>query len=240
MRTIICKRCGAQFDAKTYDITVCPACRDAATHQKRIRERTCRSCGAVFLGGPHAWYCMECRDERQRERAAKYRKNGFNRRLGDIDNCVRCGAEYVITSGLQKYCPSCSKPGIFESMQPRKNEYQREYNRKRRAEEGSREKVCVVCGKHFSAASPTVTCSPECAKIRKRTRTNEMLIRQGRRKLAADEVYDSGLPKSGIPGVTYIRKTGHWQASYKGHYIGVYADVDTAAQAINDYKKDKE
>lgn len=49
------------------------------------------------------------------------------------------------------------------------------------------------------------------------------------------ETNKSELPKSGITGVT-ARKNGSWQACYKTHYIGVYATVEEAAAAIEEYK----
>lgn len=74
-----------------------------------IYDRECRVCGKSFKGGPRAWYCPECRKERGRERSAKYRKNGYNRQIGSVDVCKNCGKEYVINSGLQKYCPDCQE-----------------------------------------------------------------------------------------------------------------------------------
>lgn len=72
-----------------------------------IYERICRTCGRNFKGGPRAWYCPECREERKKERAAKYRKGKPKRPLGSKDFCQNCGKEYTVESGLQKYCPEC-------------------------------------------------------------------------------------------------------------------------------------
>lgn len=33
-----------------------------------IYDRTCIRCSRSFQGGPRAWYCPDCRKERQRER----------------------------------------------------------------------------------------------------------------------------------------------------------------------------
>ena len=73
-----------------------------------IYKRVCRECGREFEGGPRAWYCPECRYYRARERAAKYRKNHFKRKIGSKDVCERCGKEYTVNSGLQRYCPKCA------------------------------------------------------------------------------------------------------------------------------------
>ena len=32
-----------------------------------IKDRVCRQCGAVFQGGPRAWYCPECAYDAVRE-----------------------------------------------------------------------------------------------------------------------------------------------------------------------------
>ena len=31
-----------------------------------------------------------------------------------MDNCVRCGGEYVVNSARQKYCPDCSHQAVRE------------------------------------------------------------------------------------------------------------------------------
>ena len=82
-----------------------------------IRGRVCRQCAKSFRGGPRAWYCPDCRLERQRmhDREAKERKKkGLARKLGSIDICERCGKEYTVTAGLQKYCPDCAPEAIAE------------------------------------------------------------------------------------------------------------------------------
>lgn len=74
-----------------------------------IYKRKCQECGKEFDGGPRAWYCPDCREIRRIERERKYHIYGNNRKLGDIDYCQNCGKEYIICSGLQKYCPACKK-----------------------------------------------------------------------------------------------------------------------------------
>lgn len=80
---------------------------------KNMYNRTCKECGRIFIGGPRAWYCPDCREIRRIERERKYRIYGNNRKLGDIDYCQNCGKEYIICSGLQKYCPACKVDAIF-------------------------------------------------------------------------------------------------------------------------------
>lgn len=85
-----------------------------------VRPRICRQCGATFDGGPRAWYCPACRELRKREALTKYRKKGrkADRPLGSVDKCVRCGAEYVVKSARQKYCPDCAYEGVREADRP--------------------------------------------------------------------------------------------------------------------------
>ncbi len=70
-------------------------------------NRVCRACGVIFSGGPRAWYCPDCRLERQRERGRYYSAHGYSRHIGDTDVCENCGAKYTVESGQQKYCKNC-------------------------------------------------------------------------------------------------------------------------------------
>lgn len=72
-----------------------------------IYDRFCRTCSMSFKGGPRAWYCPDCRKERLKERKAKYNRGEFKRHLGEKDICKNCGKEYIVESGMQKYCPDC-------------------------------------------------------------------------------------------------------------------------------------
>lgn len=72
-----------------------------------IYDRICRTCGVSFRGGPRAWYCPDCRRERERERKKHYNSSGFARHIGQIDICLNCGKEYTVDGGGQKYCPDC-------------------------------------------------------------------------------------------------------------------------------------
>ena len=98
-------------------------------------------------------------------------------------------------------------------------------------------KVCIVCGNVFDADTPTVTCSPSCAEKLRKQRQEEADIRRGKRKSPVGVKYDSGLPKSGISGIT-ARRNGKWQASYKGRYIGIYEDIQAASAAMEKYKEE--
>lgn len=76
-----------------------------------------------------------------------------------------CGGEYVIQSGLQKYCPKCAPDAVREIDRAQSKNWNtaHDYYIKRRKKSRSGVKVCVVCGREIVPGTPTVTCSPECA-----------------------------------------------------------------------------
>lgn len=74
--------------------------------------RVCRECGATFSGGPRAWYCPACREERKKihDRDFKQRKRaGVVVPIGEAIRCEICGKEIVKNSGMQRYCDECAK-----------------------------------------------------------------------------------------------------------------------------------
>ena len=78
-----------------------------------------------------------------------------------------------------------------------------------------RKRICKNCGAVFGVPTgKTAYLCEECAKI------------------PADQRYDSGIPKSGIVGVTWKSNNKKWQATYRGKYIGLYNTVDEAEKAI--------
>lgn len=97
--------------------------------------------------------------------------------------------------------------------------------------------VCIVCGKIFDPSTPTVTCSPECERKFRQINQRKSDFKRGRRKTPIEQTYNSGLPKSGITGVTY-RRNGKWQAAYKKHYIGVFDTIEDANNALEQYKRE--
>lgn len=98
--------------------------------------------------------------------------------------------------------------------------------------------ICAICGREYEKQTNQVTCSPECERELRRRRQNRADIKRGKRKIPEDQRYNSGLPKSGIVGVTYHKQSGKWQAQYKGKYIGLYDDVGQASEAIEKHKGD--
>ena len=162
-----CLGCGAVFEGRP-DSTLCPACAKKSKDSIHWRMRTCRECGSSFLGGPRAWYCPSCRAERKRAQAKAYKKHGPARPLGSTDICPICGREYIVTGGLQKYCPDCAPAAIAAVDREQSRRWNREHidlTAQREARQAATAEIpCVICGKTFrpNGGSP-VTCSPACA-----------------------------------------------------------------------------
>ena len=165
-----CAECGQIYTPVVKDPSLsylCPTCaskrRDNAVYQDKI----CEKCGKPFVGFPSSKYCDRCVCYAKADAKKRYQTNKDNRRpLGTIDTCQRCGKEYVVKGGLQKYCPDCAKQANLEKQRERKKS-QRE--RKKRAEakklaSQNRIKVCVYCGKEFNNSVSGNLCSEECRK----------------------------------------------------------------------------
>ena len=117
--------------------------------QKNIFDRQCRECGNTFKGGPRAWYCPNCREDRMRAQNRDYKerkKAGYVVPLGSVIKCKLCGADTVKNSGLQDYCDVCAKKHLkyVDNKQPQdwkrnnKDKYlkeKRDFDKRRRAEQ---------------------------------------------------------------------------------------------------------
>lgn len=139
---------------------------------KNLYKRMCRQCGSEFLGGPRAWYCLKCRKERERERRRKYNRSGFQRKIGSLDICVRCGKEYIVKCGAQKYCSNCAP--IVHAEQDRiqgmewYHNHSKEINPIRNESRRKKVQICVICGEEFPCdGTRRNACSTECRKKQK-------------------------------------------------------------------------
>lgn len=162
-----------------------------------IAPRTCRECGAIFDGGPRAWYCPECREMRkklQKDRYNERRKRGLSLSLGEsVGRCEVCGKEFIYASARQRYCSECAK-GAWKASDRRQGreyyhaknteEYRAERSRHRREVYASRQrKTCKVCGMEIPLGSYRKRyCSEECTKISQRYQEMESKLRAGKRK----------------------------------------------------------
>lgn len=170
MRLKSCKRCGKAFETDRQGVYLCSDCAAAAKRASVYRERICTDCGTAFWGYPKSKRCPDCQAEidRIRDRAQKHR--GPARPLGSTDVCARCGREYVVMSGLQRYCKDCAPNAVRDNINVHKRQYMADNAQQdaaRKAANRSSNKICVICGKVFDADTATVTCSPECAAIRR-------------------------------------------------------------------------
>lgn len=236
----ICKNCGKAFEVPTRkESYLCEECAKKSKSNSVIRERTCKICGASFMGYPRSFFCLECSAERKKQQKKIYNRRQPARPLGSTDICESCGKQYIVNSGRQKYCPECAKEQVEKNIRAHKREYMADNSEKsRELKKDTRGKryICQICGKEYEKHTSASTCSPECEKELRRRRQNRADIKRGKRKIPADQRYNSGLPKSGVIGVTYHRQSGKWQATYRGKYIGLYDNVDQAAKAIEKYK----
>lgn|GEM_PF-1299119 len=74
-------------------------------------SRACRECNVAFLGGPHAWYCPECRESRKRKAKQQHyerKRKGMAVKIGDAMMCEMCGEKIIRNSGVQRFCPKCA------------------------------------------------------------------------------------------------------------------------------------
>lgn len=68
MRTRICKKCGKAFDVPTgKESYLCEECARNSKINSVLRERTCKICGASFMGYPRSFFCPACSAERKRQ-----------------------------------------------------------------------------------------------------------------------------------------------------------------------------
>lgn len=93
-----------------------------------IRKRVCRSCGVKFDGGPRAWYCPTCREERKKKAQSEYKqraKMGSSRKIGEVYKCEICGADYILEGGLQRFCKKCAPIHLKEVENAQSKEWNR-------------------------------------------------------------------------------------------------------------------
>ena len=243
MRQRICKNCGKAFVVPTGKTAyLCEECAKKSKSNSVIRERKCKICGASFMGYPRSFFCPECSAERKKQQKKIYNRRKPSRPLGSVDTCEACGKEYIVKSGLQKYCPDCAENRVRENIRLHKREYMAENlekSEKLKAETRGKRYICPICGKEFEKHTSAATCSAECEKELHRRRQNRADIKRGKRKTPEDQRYNSGLPKSGIIGITYHRQSGKWQATKNRKYIGLYDTVKQAEEALREGKDKK-
>lgn len=87
-------------------------------------------CGASFIGGPRAWYCPRCREERKREAAKRFRSRKSTSEympLGSVIKCEICSKDIIKNSGMQRYCVECAKAHLKEVDNKQSLEWKHKY-----------------------------------------------------------------------------------------------------------------
>lgn len=137
-----------------------------------IQDRVCRECGHSFKGGPRAYYCPACRVERKKEAKRQYEARarlGTQRKLGSKDKCERCGIDYTVESGLQRFCPECQP--IHNAEYDRMtaldfyHDNKERINPPRKLKRRKNSNICVMCGNVFEPINGSTTCSPKCKRL---------------------------------------------------------------------------
>lgn len=137
-----------------------------------LQNRICReaSCGRSFEGGPRAFYCPLCREERARKASADYqrrKRKGDIRPIGSIDKCARCNKPYTVNGGKQQYCPDCKPIHATEHDRIRALAYYRvnkdQINPSRNELRRYGITSCKWCGIEFPMRTGgPISCSNEC------------------------------------------------------------------------------
>lgn len=112
-----------------------------------ITTVNCQQCGKQFTAGKYTQFCPDCRKVRalaHQRGVCRRRKQRYNRKIGSVYTCIDCGAEYVLTSGLQVCCPDCERASDPPVVQ-------------------HDSKVCPRCGRRFfDPRGNSHYCSLEC------------------------------------------------------------------------------
>lgn len=162
-----------------------------------LRKRRCRECGSAFMGGPRAWYCPKCRQERRKEASRLHKlrkKEGQTRILGETYTCEICGQEYILRGPHQRYCPECAPCAVKEVDAAQGMAYYRAnsegINSARATRRQEAERPCLWCGKMFSGRPHKRFCSEDC----------EECARRYRQQKADAKRYGKPEPQSLAPG----------------------------------------
>lgn len=242
-----CKKCGEVYWTKSNDSYLCPKCAEENRKSGVYQNRICATCGVTFLGYPRSKYCPDCAKAAKLEaskRCRERKKDGKVRELGSTDICQHCGKPYIVTSGLQCYCPDCSKYVVADNIRQHKREYM-EQNRQRfndhHREMRKERRVCVICGKTFDSPTRTSVCSADCAAEQLRRNNVRGNVKAGRAKpIRLLGPRGPVNPQTGIPGIHLHPKTGKWELVLNGKYCGLYDTVAEASEARDEILKTME
>jgi len=230
-----CKKCGKEFTPNSPSRYLCDECLKKKEITGVLREITCQICGKKVEGYLSTRYCPECSAQRRIERQRLYRKKGFTRHIGDVDQCARCGAEYIVQSGAQKYCKSCTELAKKENEHRQAVDYYYNQGGKEKSIENAKKMkenatVCPVCGELFTALKKNpVYCSRECAEFAK---NSEIKYFKGAGKPRTTPITTS---KTGTSGVTWSKTNNKYVARIAidgvRHWLGSFERLEDAVKA---------
>jgi ribosomal protein S18 len=145
-----------------------------------FQQRICKQCGCSFTGGPRAYYCPSCREKRRRERERNYKKYGHARALGSVDECKRCGEDYIVNAGLQQFCPKCQRIHALEYDREHGLKYyitnKMKINPARNMKRRKRPMVCSICGKPLKAGA--LYCGAKCKREGQKRRYKKWYVKK--------------------------------------------------------------
>lgn len=160
-----------------------------------VHTFACPDCGKIVTRPTKCTRCEECQDAANRLHNAIYRRSGARRPLGSTDKCARCGKEYIVFGGKQKYCPACKESATAEAIREQRRAAMTE--KRNDAVAGSiirerkrvvpKDKICKYCKKTFSCIGNGEYCSEECRIAAKKEYLKEYDKARAEQKRAAQK-----------------------------------------------------
>lgn len=151
---------------------------------KLYREKACIDCGLVVRMHIKSKRCRACQDAANKRNDQAYRRalaEGNTRQIGSVDLCQKCGGQYTVCGGLQKYCPDCAKGAVAEKARASARErYAKAYatpeakaaRQEKRRKDWQGVRYCIECGAAFTPAHPRqVCCGDKCQEGRNKAIT---------------------------------------------------------------------
>ena len=142
----VCEVCSRIYPATMMLGRICPACARKPQTPKKVdfyaladdgeppKERTCRDCGAHFLGHGNARFCAACRERHNKEssiRQAEKRRAEKGKPRPAHPVCAQCGAE--LPNFRFKYCAACAAQRAQERIAAYRQAHKTEINAAQRA-----------------------------------------------------------------------------------------------------------
>lgn len=149
---------------------LCPIEQAGSVVEAMMQDRVCQTpdCGKYFKGGPRAYYCPNCRIERKKIAKKQYLQRkaaGQSRSIGDTDQCERCGGDYTVESGTQRFCPDCQPIHAAEHDRKTGLEFYHQHAERINPPRYERRKIgsgiCPICGEPVGLPEGRKICAKE-------------------------------------------------------------------------------